>query len=288
MDGKSTPAPRIGTARAAAVLEVAGATTLVLAAYKALKLVEPAGQNFAPGAVMIVAAAGLARLGRRDGVELGSITPTWRFSLGLGLLAAALLLPLRFIQVPGAPGAWWALLALASGASLVVGITLARPQDAARRRSGFPVACSAFLLVGLVALPIAMATFAGVSPAAIASTVVGRLLFTAFGEELFFRGYVLSRLDGAFGRPVRVLRAPCGVGLWLSSVLFGAIHLMNPARPFSGEWDLAWSWGATAFASGLVFAWLRERTSSVWASVVLHGVLGTYQGMYLLWIVSPR
>jgi hypothetical protein len=42
--------------RASAVVEVASMTLLAHLAYKALKLVEPPGQNLAPGLVLLLAA----------------------------------------------------------------------------------------------------------------------------------------------------------------------------------------------------------------------------------------
>ena len=92
--------------------------------------------------------------------------------------------------------------------------------------------------------------------------VVGR------GEELFFRGYVQSRVDAALGRPARVLGARVGVGLAVTAVLFGAIHACNPTLWFR--------------ASGLVFGWLRAVSGSVWLPAFVHGWTGVLRPLGLL------
>src|SRR5678815_5354325 len=71
--------------RGGAVLEVVTVTALAHAAYKALKPVEPPGQNLAPGFVLILAAAALLWLHRRDIAAYGIVSPAWRESVNLGV-----------------------------------------------------------------------------------------------------------------------------------------------------------------------------------------------------------
>ena len=201
--------------RALAVAETIAATALVVLAYKAAKLVEPAGWNHAPGIVMALATLALHRIHGAGGLEFGVVTQRWK--------PAAILAVLGLVAV-----------AFASGAALG----------------------------------------AGVEPAAVGRVVLQRLLFAGVCEELFFRGYVQSRLDAVLGRPAPVLGAQVGGGLVVSALLFGAIHVLNPARVFAGPWELAWGSGAGSFASGLVFGWLRARTGNIWPGVVLHGTSG--------------
>jgi membrane protease YdiL (CAAX protease family) len=51
---------------------------------------------------------------------------------------------------------------------------------------------------------------------------------SGFGEQIFFRGYIQSRVDQAFGCPFRLLGFDSfGGGLLVSSLLFGLIHVLN-------------------------------------------------------------
>jgi membrane protease YdiL (CAAX protease family) len=99
------------------------------------------------------------------------------------------------------------------------------------------------------------------------------LLFGAgLGEEVFFRGYIQSRLNGSFGRPWRVLGLQFGAGLIVSSLLFGFIHALNTVDYFSGRFEFAWLWWGTNFFAGLFFGCLRERTGGVLPGAITHGV----------------
>jgi membrane protease YdiL (CAAX protease family) len=68
--------------------------------------------------------------------------------------------------------------------------------------------------------------------------VMAFLLFTtALTEEVFFRGYLQTRLERLTGSRF--------AGLLLASVLFGVYHLpyayLNPMWPSSGDWGAAFS-----------------------------------------------
>jgi len=95
--------------------------------------------------------------------------------------------------------------------------------------------------------------------------VLNYLLFVGFGEELFFRGYVQSRLNQAFGRPFAVAGVSFGWGVAVAAVLFGLIHAFT-ADPFSLPWA---AWTAV---SGLTYGFLREKDGSFLACALLHGL----------------
>lgn len=102
---------------------------------------------------------------------------------------------------------------------------------------------------------------------ALISTVLYMLFFVGIGEELFFRGYVQSRLNQAFGRPYKLWGASFGWGMFLTALLFGLSHVLSPANPGHVAWGL-WT-----FAFGLVLGHLREKSGSFLAPAVAHGVL---------------
>lgn len=71
---------------------------------------------------------------------------------------------------------------------------------------------------------------------------------SAVGEEALFRGAALPT-----------------VGLWWSSVLFGAAHV--PVRRG------LWPWPLMAFAMGLVFGWMYLRFGTLWGPIVAHATI---------------
>src|SRR5690606_12297184 len=106
-------------------------------------------------------------------------------------------------------------------------------------------------------------------PAAL--TVLWVLLASGAGEEIFFRGYIQSRLNEAFGRPWRLLGVEFGPGLFGAALLFGLIHAFNRVDYFTGAGDFLW-WYGLATATSLYFGFLRERTGSVLAPAVTHAM----------------
>lgn len=98
------------------------------------------------------------------------------------------------------------------------------------------------------------------------------LLFVGFGEEMFNRGYVQSRLNAVLGRPYVFFGVSWGWGLIFSSLLFGIGHFFTHFNPFLGEFGVNWWWGFWTIFSGLVFGYLRERTGSIFVPAIIHGL----------------
>ncbi len=92
-------------------------------------------------------------------------------------------------------------------------------------------------------------------------------LFVALSEEILFRGYIQSRLNSVFDRPNRFFGVSWGLGLVISSVLFGLWHLgWKSGAP---EWPhVLW----TMFA-GLILGFVREKSESIIAPAILHGIM---------------
>ena len=98
--------------------------------------------------------------------------------------------------------------------------------------------------------------------AATIGTIVG--ILTAAGEEIGWRGYMLTRLIDA-GIPHPVLASGLIWGLWHVPIVFGAGYAAGPSPTASALLLVVL---ATAF--GVVFARLRLQTGSVWPAIVLH------------------
>lgn len=86
-------------------------------------------------------------------------------------------------------------------------------------------------------------------------------LVVGLPEELFFRGFLLYKLEQRFPPRRRILGGGVGLALVLSSVAFALIHLPKDGDPRAL---------ATLFP-GLVFGWMRSATGSILASTITHG-----------------
>jgi membrane protease YdiL (CAAX protease family) len=87
---------------------------------------------------------------------------------------------------------------------------------------------------------------------------------TAAGEEIGWRGYMLTRLiDAGLSKPILV----SGLiwGLWHVPLILGGVYLVGPPPLLAA---LLWMVTATAFS--FVFARLRLETGSVWPAITLH------------------
>jgi hypothetical protein len=97
-------------------------------------------------------------------------------------------------------------------------------------------------------------------PANFALLAANQVLVVALPEEVFFRGYLLQRLEATWPPTRRIAGAPVGVALVLASALFALGHLLvdlNPQR-------------LAVFFPGLVFGWMRARTGSLAAGTAFH------------------
>jgi uncharacterized protein len=145
-----------------------------------------------------------------------------------------------------------------------------RVARAAARATAWAVGVAAVVLppfwIGYVWWYRPHAAFAAAGPGAIASDIAGQLLVIALPEEAFFRGYLQTRLDDAWGAPWRVLGARLGPSWLVTSALFAVGHLLTEAYP-----------GRLAvFFPALLFGWLRARTGGIGAALVLHALCNLF------------
>jgi membrane protease YdiL (CAAX protease family) len=104
------------------------------------------------------------------------------------------------------------------------------------------------------------------------SALLFYVFFLGLGEELLYRGYIQSRLNIAFGRPFMLFGVQWGWGAVIASALFGFMHVINVASLIDGQWHLTPWWGLWTFGGGLVLAFVREKTGSIVAPTLLHGL----------------
>jgi hypothetical protein len=106
----------------------------------------------------------------------------------------------------------------------------------------------------------------------VVSAFVFYIFFLGLGEELLFRGYIQSRLNVAWGKPFQFYGVRWGWGLVIASLLFGLMHVLNLGSLVGGDWQPEWGWGLWTFFSGLVLGFVREKTGSIVAPAILHGL----------------
>ena len=100
---------------------------------------------------------------------------------------------------------------------------------------------------------------------AVAATIVTVYsLRTAAGEEIGWRGYMLTRLIDA-GCPKPILASGLIWGVWHVPLILGGVYLVGPPPLLA-----AVLWMVTATAFSFVFARLRLETGSVWPAITLH------------------
>lgn len=103
-------------------------------------------------------------------------------------------------------------------------------------------------------------------PADPLTAIFAQLIVVALPEELFFRGYLLGRLEEALPPRRRVLGGGLGAALLLSALLFALGHVLvdgNPRR-------------LAVFFPGLLFGWLRSATGSILAGTLVHAASNLY------------
>lgn len=215
-------------------------------------------------------------LTRRRWADYGVTLENWRTSLDIGMKAylvdlifplmigfgTVFLLGTNYQSLPGG-----LVIALTELIAIFIMLLLLKKQKPAR--SGR----TNLIVIGLLLLlPIVVALAVRKLSLIVVSTVIWQFLFSGFGEEFIWRGYVQSRLNQAFGRPYQLLGVQFGAGLLLASLLFGLTHVFNTYDPANGRYTLAWGWGLWTMFAGLFFGILREKTGSLVAPGIAHGL----------------
>lgn len=97
-------------------------------------------------------------------------------------------------------------------------------------------------------------------PASPLKLVAHHLVFVAFPEEMFYRGYMQSRFDEVYRRRWRVLGVEVGPGLLFTCVLFAFGHSVVMV-----QW-----WHVFIVVPSLAFGWLRQKTNGIVAGAFFH------------------
>lgn len=214
-------------------------------------------------------------LTRRDWAAYGVSLADWQTNLDIGIKAYLVRLIPYVIGVGGA--AWLTLDAnkISGGAFIalmeIIGvgvmIWVMNHQKPVRFGRG-----NVIVTIVLLLFPVGVAFAMNRLSVIIVSTVMWQFVFSGFGEEFVWRGYVQSRLNQAFGRPMRLFGIQFGAGLIIASLLFGLLHAFNTYDPAVGFASLTWGSALASAMAGLMFGVIREKTGTLLASGIAHGL----------------
>lgn len=279
---KQEGAAKPASARIIAILEVALVYVIIRALGTALRStglmdaeLETLGWSYSGMALFVAVPAVVIWLTHRRWADYGVSLVNWQTNLDIGMKAYLVaFIPL----IAGLGGTVLLKTSYRSlGGGLLVGATeviaIALMLWLLRRQKPVTASRQNLIVLGLLLLfPVVTAILMNRLTLIIVSTVVWQFLFSGFGEEFAWRGYLQSRLNQAFGRPYQLFGVQFGPGLILASLLFGLTHAFNTYDPAAGRYELAWGWAIWTSLAGLLFGILREKTGSLLAGSIAHGL----------------
>ena len=103
------------------------------------------------------------------------------------------------------------------------------------------------------------------------------IIFVAFSEELLFRGYIQTRLNHYFGL-FETRYSEIKWGTIITAFLFAGVHTVRYFNPFTGQFQflIILGWFPITFSFGLLAGILREKTGSLLAPILIHGILDVF------------
>jgi hypothetical protein len=234
---------------------------------------ETLGWSYTAEILFIAIPALVIWLARQNWADYGISLKDWAINLDIGIkaylvriisigaLVVVLLLGIGYTSLKGG-------LIISVGEFLAIALMiwlLQRQKPVASGKSNLIITGLLLLFPILVGLAMNRLTLI------VVSTVVWQF-FSGFGEEFVFRGYVQSRLNQAFGRPFNWFGIQFGAGLIVTSLLFGFFHAFNTYDSAVGLSSLSWGWALFTTFGGLFFGILREKTGSLVAPGIAHGL----------------
>lgn len=131
----------------------------------------------------------------------------------------------------------------------------------------------AFTYIAILVFPIILAIITRRVLFPVISTLVWQFIFSGFGEEFYWRGYFQGRLNQAFEKRYQFLGVRFGLGLILTSILFGISHGLNTVSILEGEFQFGIWWAIWTCFSGFFFGLIREKANGILAPALVHGTV---------------
>jgi membrane protease YdiL (CAAX protease family) len=234
------------------------------------------GWSYISGALLILVPVAILFITERSFSRYGLTLENWRVGLGVGMKCYLIrIVPLGALFLMNRLGYMYtelvASVVISMGEAVAVYLFLKWIGEKPLGGKGNH-RVDLTVMVGLLALPIAVGYMMNRLSLQVASTVAWQFLFSGFGEEIRYRGYYQSRVNEEFGRPWTLMGVAFGPGLLVSSALFALSHALNTFNPFQGRFELAWGWALFTFFGGLFFGLIREKTGSIIAPGIAHGL----------------
>lgn len=272
-------------AKLSAVIEIALVYTMIRMIGNALRStgivnweLEQLGWTYTGMLVFVGVPALFLLITRRDWTEYGVNLKDWQWDLDLGIkaylvrlvpvsvfLAVTLWVGMDYRNLPGGS-------LIAAGEILGIAVMLGVLNRSHPEKAIAAVHTNIVVMILLLLFPILLAAVMRKLFLMVILTVLWQFFFSGFGEEFVFRGYVQTRLNQAFGRPYHLFGIQFGVSLLITSFLFGLFHAFNTFDAQIGFHSLSWGWALFTVFSGLLFGILRERTHSLLAPGLAHGL----------------
>ncbi len=241
------------------------------------------GQLYLNGFFMVAIPIAILLIARRDRAAYGFTLKGWQANLQIGLTCYLLrLIPwglgfgiMSFLHLSynGPGGALILAISYCFAIALLLRILNARERAVQAGGSQHASATGNVLtIIGLLFFPIVVALSMRRLSFDVVSTVIWQFVFSGFGEEIYYRGYIQSRINQEFGRPYQAFGVHFGPGLIIASLYFGLSHALNLFHPFAGQYGFALWWGVWTCFSGLFLGIVREKAESLLAPGIAHGL----------------
>ena len=112
------------------------------------------------------------------------------------------------------------------------------------------------------------------------------VVLVPLGEELFFRGYLHTRLLQHDATRWRLGRLSVSRAALVSGALFGALHILNYLwGGIPGPIPVAAHLGFAA-VYGVVAAELLDRTGGLFGPILLHAMINGGSALYITWLAA--
>ncbi len=91
--------------------------------------------------------------------------------------------------------------------------------------------------------------------------ILDQFLVVALPEELFYRGFIQTRLREVWPQGRVLWGARLGKAFWVTQILFALGHLTEP-----------YFWRLAVFFPSLIFGWMREKSGTILPSTIFHAL----------------
>ncbi|MEM7820552.1 MAG: JDVT-CTERM system glutamic-type intramembrane protease [Candidatus Aenigmatarchaeota archaeon] len=100
-----------------------------------------------------------------------------------------------------------------------------------------------------------------------------QLIWVAIPEEIFFRGYMQTKMYEKYPSGLKILGVKFGWAIVITAALFAIGHVVT--KPHIAR--------LAVFFPAIIFGWLREKTNSVFPAALFHALCNALTGSFEWW-----